>query len=287
MGKLRQTRLALCAVIAVFLAGVDGHPALTGERPPLGAKAKAGTCSRSTFRVVIDVGHTAEVPGAMSARGVPEYTFNLQLGEAIKQALASAGFSNTVLLITAKPPPFGLVERAVRANTMAADLFIAIHHDLVPDKLLQDWEYEGQPQHFNDSFPGYALFISNDNPQRGGSLLFGKFLGKELQAHGLQYTSHYTLPLMGHRRRELLDANSGVYRYDQLVVLRYTRMPSLLLEAGSIINREEELALASPERRALTSAAVAEAVEEFCVARSGAQAQRPAAPRTSAKASAH
>ena len=102
---------------------------------------------------------------------------------------------------------------------MHADLFIAIHHDSVPDNLLQTWQYEGQEEHYNDDYPGYAIFISNDNPDRAGSLMFGGFLGKELQARGLQYTPHYTLPLMGHRRRELLDAEAGVYRYDQLIVL--------------------------------------------------------------------
>ncbi len=150
---------------------------------------------------------------------------------------------------------------------MHADLFIAIHHDSVPDNLLQTWQYDGQDQHYNDDYPGYAIFISNDNADRAGSLLFGRFLGKELQARGLQYTPHYTLPLMGHRRRELVDAKAGVYRYDQLIVLRATHMPAVLLEAGSIVNRQEELQLASPERRTLTSAAIVAAVEDFCAAR--------------------
>ena len=56
---------------------------------------------------------------------------------------------------------------------------------------------------------------------------------------------------MGNRRRELLDAQAGVYRYDQLIVLKDTRMPAVLLEAGSIVNRDEELLLATPERQAL------------------------------------
>jgi N-acetylmuramoyl-L-alanine amidase len=90
----------------------------------------------------------------------------------------------------------------------------------------------------------------------------------------------------------LLDADAGVYRYDQLVVLRYTRMPALLLEAGSIVNRQEELELATPERRTLTSAAVAAAVEDFCAARAHPKIEqlvkRPANPRTaSPRAAAH
>jgi N-acetylmuramoyl-L-alanine amidase len=44
-------------------------------------------------------------------------------------------------------------------------------------------------------------------------------------------------------------------------------MPAVLLEAGSIVNRQEELELATPERRSLTSAAVAAAVRDFCAAR--------------------
>jgi N-acetylmuramoyl-L-alanine amidase len=49
---------------------------------------------------VVDVGHTVDVPGAMSARGVPEYAFNLQLARDAKQALVDAGFEQAVLMIT-------------------------------------------------------------------------------------------------------------------------------------------------------------------------------------------
>ena len=183
------------------------------------------------------------------------------------RSLIKAGFEKAVRLITATAPVRGLVERAERANALRADLFIAIHHDSVPDNLLETWEFEGQQRPFSDRFKGYAIFISKENANPKGSLEFGHFLGEELLARGLHYTPHYTLPLMGRRRHELLDAKAGVYRYDQLVVLRKTFMPAVLLEAGSIINRDEELELATPERRALTGAAVTAAVEDFCAAR--------------------
>ena len=263
----------------------DAHLARSEEQAPAAAAPAHSNCQPSAFRVVVDVGHTLDVPGALSARGVPEYAFNLQLAQQIKETLVGAGFDKTVLLITDKPPPAGLFERAIIANRLPADLFISIHHDSVPDNLMQTWQYEGQDQQYNDDYPGYALFISNDNADRAGSLQFGNFLGKALQARGLQFTPHYTLALMGHRRRQLLDADAGVYRYDQLVVLRYTRMPALLLEAGSIVNRQEELELATPERRTLTSAAVAAAVEDFCAARAHPKIERlvkrPANPRIS------
>jgi N-acetylmuramoyl-L-alanine amidase len=133
--------------------------------------------------------------------------------------------------------------------------------------LIEAWQYEGKENHYSDRFSGYALFVSNDNADRAGSLAFGHLLGNELQKRGLHYTPHYTLPLMGRYRHELLDAEAGIYRYDQLVVLRNTLMPAVLLEAGSIVNRQEELELAKPERRLLVGQAVAAAVEDFCAAR--------------------
>jgi N-acetylmuramoyl-L-alanine amidase len=263
----RRAGIAVSAVLAMLLFMSIHQATRAQDHAVAAARSTAASCARSAFRTVVDVGHTAEVPGAISARGVPEYTFNLQLGQEIAQALVAAGFDHTTLLVTAAAPPAGLIQRAIKANALPADLFIAVHHDSVPDNLLQTWTYEGQENHFNDDYPGYAIFISHDNPDRAGSLAFGRFLGKELQARGLQYTPHYTLPLMGHRRRVLLDAQAGVYRYDELIVLRMTRMPAVLLEAGSIVNRQEELQLASPERRALTGAAVVAAVEEFCASR--------------------
>jgi N-acetylmuramoyl-L-alanine amidase len=69
---------------------------------------------------------------------------------------------------------------------------------------------------------------------------------------------------MGRYQRELLNKETGVYRYDELIVLRKTRMAAVLLEAGSIINRDEELRMSSPERRDIISSGVRAAVKEFC-----------------------
>jgi N-acetylmuramoyl-L-alanine amidase len=257
----------LGVVFAIALLAAEPQSVRGQDHAGSASQAISENCTRSTFRVVVDVGHTLDVPGAMSARGVPEYAFNLQLAREVKQALVDAGFEQAVLMITGTAPWRGLFERAARANAMHADLFISIHHDSVPDNLKQIWEYAGQKNEFNDDYPGYALFISNDNADPAGSLLFGSVLGHELERRGLQYTPHYTSALMGHRRRILVDAEAGVYRYDQLIVLRQTRMPAVLLEAGSIVNRQEELDLATPERRSLTSAAIAAAVANFCAAR--------------------
>ena len=98
--------------------------------------------------------------------------------------------------------------------------------------------------------------------------------GLELQKRGLHYTPHYTLPLMGRYLHELIDAEAGVYRYDHLFVLHSTAMSAVLLETGSIVNRQEELELATPERRLTLAEAVTAAVEDFCASRGQAVAGR-------------
>jgi N-acetylmuramoyl-L-alanine amidase len=261
-------RIATAPLIALAaLLSHSGPDSAWGDPTPASAtKPDHSHCNHAAFRVIVDVGHGVKAPGAKSARGVFEYDFNLRLAKLIEQQLLGSGYAKTVLLVTAEPPYRGLVKRVMRANSAGADLFLSIHHDAVPDSFLEKWTFEGREQTFSDRFKGHSIFISHDNRDRKGSLLYAKLLGKELKARGLQYTPHYTDKIMGHRRRELIDA--GVYRYDQLVVLKDTHMPAVLLEAGSIVNRAEELDLATPERQALIGAAVTEAVEAFCAARS-------------------
>jgi N-acetylmuramoyl-L-alanine amidase len=252
--------------LAVMLNGTTWQPVRAEDSVTQHASG-SGSCARSAFRALIDVGHTATSPGADSARGVPEYEFNLKLADVIAQSLREAGFDKTVRLVTSGSRLSSLFQRAAGANNLHGDLFISIHHDSVPDNLKETWQYEGTKHSYSDRFSGYAIFVSNDNADSAGSLAFGHSLGEELQKRGLRYTSHYTLPLMGRYRHELIDEEAGVYRYDHLIVLHSTHMPAVLLEAGSIINRQEELELATPERRLIVAEAVTAAVEEFCASR--------------------
>jgi N-acetylmuramoyl-L-alanine amidase len=157
-----------------------------------------------------------------------------------------------------------LVKRVAAANNLNANFFLSIHHDSVPDKMLENWEFEGKKSHFSDRFSGYSVFVSRNNPDFKTSLLFAELLGKEMKTQGLQYAVQYTQAIMGRYQHPLLDKETGVYSYDQLVVLRSTRMPAVLPEAGSIINRDEELRMESAERRDTISNAVAAAVKDFC-----------------------
>jgi N-acetylmuramoyl-L-alanine amidase len=231
---------------------------------PSASKPVAAKCDPSKFRVVLDVGHTAESEGATSARNVAEFVFNLRLAQRIAEKLKADGFPETRLLVTEGKSRPSLVKRVAAANELHADLFLSIHHDSVPNSLLENWEFEGKKSHFSDRFSGYSVFVSRNNPDFKTSLAFAELVAKEMKAQGLQYAQQYTQAIMGRYQHPLLNKETGVYSYDQLVVLRLTRMPAVLLEAGSIINRDEELKMDSPERRDIISNAVATAVKEFC-----------------------
>jgi N-acetylmuramoyl-L-alanine amidase len=236
-------------------------------------KPVATICDPAKFRIVLDVGHTAKSEGATSARNVAEFSFNLRLAQRIEQKLKSAGFAATKLLVTEGKARSSLVRRVAVANNLPADLFLSIHHDSVPNSMLENWEFEGKKSHFSDRFSGYSVFVSHTNPDFKTSLEFAELLAKELKGQGLEYAHQYTDPVMGRYRHPILDKETGVYSYDDLVVLRSTRMPAVLMEAGSIINRDEELKMDSAERRDIVSGAVATALKKFCDARRPASAR--------------
>ena len=231
---------------------------------PSASKPVAAKCDPSKFRVVLDVGHTADSEGATSARNVAEFVFNLRLAQRIEEKLKADGFPETKLLVTEGKGRPSLVKRVVAANELHADLFLSIHHDSVPNSLLENWEFEGKKSHFSDRFSGYSVFVSRNNPDFKTSLAFAELVGKEMKAQGLQYAQQYTQAIMGRYQHPLLNKETGVYSYNELIVLRKTRMPAVLLEAGSIINRDEELKMDSPERRDIISSGVTAAVKEFC-----------------------
>jgi N-acetylmuramoyl-L-alanine amidase len=231
---------------------------------PLASKPAATTCDPQKFRIVVDIGHTAESEGAISARNVAEFVFNRRLAQRIEEKLKADGFAQTRLLLTEGKARSSLVRRVAAANNLQANLFLSIHHDSVPNKVLEDWEFEGKKSHFSDRFGGYSVFVSRNNPDFKTSLSFAELVGKEMKAQGLQYARQYTQPIMGRYQHPLLNKETGVYSYDELVVLRKTRMAAVLLEAGSIINRDEELRMDSPEHRNIISSGVAAAVKEFC-----------------------
>ena len=243
----RPWRAALAAIVAALFAVAS----------PAGA-----ACERAAFSVLIDVGHTASAPGATSARGRTEYGFNLRLSAEIEAHLRAMGFRAARRLAASGER---MSERASGIGAAGVDLLLSIHHDSVQPRYLEAWTFEGRQERYSDRFAGWSLFVSREGGQPAGSLRFARLLGEELLRRRLPFSHHHAEAIAG-ENRAFVDAARGVYRFDRLAVLRASDAPAALLEAGVIVNRDEEAKLAGPERQAVIAAAVGEAVERFCAA---------------------
>jgi len=236
--------------------------------------AVAGACERTGFVVAVDPGHTAAQPGAISARGVPEVQFNDRLGARIVAALRDAGFVRS-FLTRRGDGPVTLQQRAQIANARGAQLLLSVHHDSAQPHKLQTWVYRGQPRSYTDQISGFSLFVSARNAEPARSEAFARLLGARLLAACRQPTLHHAEPIAG-EGRELLDARIGLYRFDDLAVLRLAQMPAVLFEAGVIVHRDEERRLRSKAQQRRIAAAVAAAVADFCAERPAAAGPAPA-----------
>lgn len=205
--------------------------------------------------VAIDVGHSQSRPGALSARGVPEFQFNLTLTRVIDQELRNASF--TTLLVGAN----GDMEKLTTRTQLAAgaSFLLSIHHDSVQPQYLKHWVHEGMKRPYSDRFKGFALFVSRKNPKLTTSLHCASAIGEQLKRQGFVTSLYHAEPIPG-ENRPFADQLNGVHYFDDLVVLKTAQSPAVLLEAGVIVNRHEEITLAQAETQAKIASAIATAL---------------------------
>ena len=206
--------------------------------------------------IAIDVGHYLEKPGVISARGVSEFEYNRTLALEIAQALERA--RHRVLLIGEDGMASDLGRRAPRANGM--DLLISVHHDSVQPRFISMWEFEGMERKYSDRFSGFSLFVSRLNPQVERSLRCASSTGAALRRAGFTPSRYHADPILG-ESRPFADEENGVHYFDNLAVLKTASVPAILIEAGVIVHREEELRMRDPAVRARIAAGIVEAVE--------------------------
>jgi N-acetylmuramoyl-L-alanine amidase len=205
--------------------------------------------------IAVDVGHYLAKPGVISARGVPEFEYNLQLAREVAATLRQAG--HKVMLIGDDGLAENLGSRAPRANGM--DLFVSIHHDSVQPRFLTEWEFEGENRLYSDKFSGFSLFVSRVNPHTRASLRCASAIGARLREAGFTASRYHADPIVG-ENRPFADEANGVHYFDNLAVLRTASIPALLFEAGVIVNRDEELRMRDPAVRKKIVESIAAAV---------------------------
>lgn len=181
--------------------------------------------------IILDPGHSPGNPGAISCTGEREYVYNNNLVHNIFDTLSK----NKIDIILSKRPleNISLTERT--KDSLHKDLFISIHHDSVQPQFIK--YIDGKPT--SNKANGYSLFISRKNKNFNESLAYAKSIGKRLRKNGLIPSKHHGEPIKG-ENRQLLDKELGIYAFDDLIVLKTAKCPALLLEAGVIVNPQDE-----------------------------------------------
>jgi len=218
--------------------------------------AYAGECI-----VSIDIGHTLQQGGATSAHGVPEYRFNYIVAKQLNHTLRKE-YGIKTYLINPSGENITLKGRLLENKENHAHLMVSIHHDSVKEKFLKTWTVKNKTCKYCDTFSGYSIFVSPKNKFFKKSLDVSSLVGESLIKQGFVPTLYHKLKIKGESKK-MYDEKRGIYRYDNLVVLK-GETPSFLIEGGMIVNREEELSISDPKRKKSFVRGISEGISSWC-----------------------
>ncbi len=254
LNKRGFSRSALCVLLTLLcLKACSSYEAK-------GVRNKAFDSSRKM--VVLDSGHNPPNGGALGSRGISEVVYNDHLTSQVYSRLSQTDAVSTYL--TRIPnESLELLDRSEKANQLEADLFLSIHHDSAQTQFLKHNVVDGLTGWSSlKPIRGFSLFISRKNASFDQSFKFARLLADELLALGRRPTLHHAENIKG-ERKELLDSSRGIYRYDDLIVLKKTQAPAVLLEAGVIVDSHDEMWLAISENQKKMAGAIERAIHKF------------------------
>lgn len=223
---------------------------------------KDNNCFAPSYRIAIDIGHYVASPGAISATGITEFSYNKDLAKLLVESLHKANFTN-ISLIGESGEPLPLSRRIELIANLNANLVISLHHDSVQPIYLKDWTVNGSNHKYSDLFHGFSIFVSSRNIKAEDSIKFARMLGRSLMNHGLTPSLHHGERIAGENRK-LLDAQLGLYQFDNLEILRGVPIAAVLLESGVIVNRSEEQNIRFGSYHRDVADSIVDAVDKFC-----------------------
>ena len=248
-GSVMIRSLIICTLLTALFTGIVpalAQQSICGEKPT----------------IYLDIGHSVKDFGSTSARGKPEYFFNSRLVRSISAALRRQGKFD-VKIINATGNNIPLRHRANTISGLSSGILISIHHDSVKERYLKSWIFRGKETSYSDKFRGYSLFVSGRSPSYKESKKLAQQLGAQFKRSGMRRSLHHADNIPG-ERRPLLNASIGIYRFDNLAILKRARIPAVLVEAGIIINRQEELVLETLRFRNTFTKALLQSVNAYC-----------------------
>ena len=221
------------------------------------------------FVVVIDAGHGGKDPGN---RGNGYYEKKIALNIALELGKRLAREKNLKIIYTRKTDVFvDLIERANIANRADADLFVSIHCDAhnsqaygagtfvlglhANQRNFEIAKKENSVIFFEDNYEeNYAGFDPN-NPESviGLTLMQETYLDQSIAA----------ADAIQKRFVRNLNRKNRTVKQAGFIVLKYTYMPSVLVETGFLTNRNEGAFLNSKKGQNDMAEAIASAIIDY------------------------
>ncbi|MDO4540381.1 MAG: N-acetylmuramoyl-L-alanine amidase [Syntrophomonadaceae bacterium] len=186
--------------------------------------------------VWIDAGHGGAEPGCISDHtGVKEKDVNLPVALKVQELLEQSGLN---VMMTRTDDSYVLLnDRAALANAAGADLFVSIHANSVTS-----YDPHGTQTHYY-AFPEYPVTAEQEYERA--------LLAELIQESMIKYCERNDRGV----RSSLRESN--------LLVLRETVMPSVLVEMAFMSNPEEAALLVDKDFQELAARAIAEGIEKY------------------------
>lgn len=197
--------------------------------------------------IVIDPGHGGRDPGALGLRRTAEKDITLNIALRLKELLRKRQ-GLRVLMTRDHDVYVELEERAKFANSHGADLFVSIHVNSHPSRLVKGVEI----YHFGEAKDQRALEVA---ARENGTPISNTGIGWEYLVADLLTTKKIeaSLELAWNAKQAMVTQMKGSYdvmdhgvKTAPFYVLRFTSMPSILAEVAYISNPDEEALLRNP-----------------------------------------
>ena len=149
----------------------------------------AGAICGDPISVTIDIGHTLNQPGAISARGETEYAFNRMLALDLAAGLVRENVE--VRLVNEVGNDITLSNRARLLGAIERGVILSLHHDSVQKIYLQHGVIDGKAARFSRHAKGYSIFVSRRSAAIEASQRLAVSIGRELRSAGFAPSMHH------------------------------------------------------------------------------------------------
>lgn len=178
--------------------------------------------------VVVDAGHGGSDPGASSKDGLREKNVNLDISLKLNNLLENAGYETYMTRVDDSYPE--LMDRVSLANETGAEIFVSIHNNAHDNPAVDGTEVLYYPNGYNGDLRDnqtLANFIHDSIIEEAG------------------------------------PTDRGIIKRPNLVVLKYTNMPAVIVEVGFLTNSSDVKKLKDEDYKWQIAKAIFDGIENY------------------------